>query len=255
MSEITPQALLSRIVAEFERQGWRGGGEVALRVVKMVETDEDLPLERLAGVAPRTFLVKNGTKRAEVHDSLARALAGVRLRRPRPPLISIDAIDSFKAVTSVDPRDVADLAAAKLPIPEEKVKEYISRIIGEPYIEKDWGGELSDIATTRVELGGNRVPAAFLLKGQAAPMNLRPRHLGANADQIRRLSKVEADLYVVQHVGSIDVAVRDMLRDMVVARRAEGRESAVGSAWDGADCARLFVAHELIHPTTGKPLS
>ncbi len=254
MSEITPEALLSRIVAQFERQGWRGSEEVALLVVKMVETDDAAPLERLAGLATRTFLTKNGTTRVEVHDALAHALAGVRIRRPRPALIPIDAIDSFKAVASVHPRDVADLAARKLQIPEETVKKYISGILGEPYIDTDWGGEYSDIGTSRVELGGQRVAAAFLLKGPAAPMKLRPKHLGKNGDQIIRLSKQSAELYVVQHVGGIDDAVRDMLANMVLARRSEGNASAVGSIWDGVDCARLFIAHGLIDPSTGSPL-
>lgn len=254
MSEITPQALLSRIVSEFERRGWRGGEDAALRIVRMVETNQDVELGRLAGVASRTFLTKNSTTRAEVHDAVARALAGARVRRPRPSLIPIDAIDSFRAVASVDARQVAELASRRLPIPEQKVKEYISAIVGEPYIEKDWGGELSDVLTTRVELGGSRISAAFLLKGSGSKTKLRPKDLGTNGDQIRRLSKQDADLYIVQHVGQFDEAVYDTVRDMVLARRTERGEHVVGSVWDGSDCARLFVAHGLIDPSTGQPL-
>lgn len=43
------------------------------------------------------------------------------------------------------------------------------------------------------------------------------------------------------------------LRDMVLARRSEGNENVVGSVWDGADCARLFVAEGLLDPETGEP--
>lgn len=41
---------------------------------------------------------------------------------------------------------------------------------------------------------------------------------------------------------------------MVLARRAKGSPSAVGSLWDGSDCARLFVAHGLIDVATGQAL-
>lgn len=135
------------------------------------------------------------------------------------------------------------------------MKEYVSKIIGEPYRETDWGGELSDILTSRVELNGHRVTTAFLLKGSGAKRKLRPKDLGTNGDQIRRLSKQDADLYVVQHVGQFDEAVYDEVRDMVLARRAEGASHVVGSIWDGGDCARLFIAHNLIDPATGQPLT
>ena len=151
-------------------------------------------------------------------------------------------------------RDIGGAIEAMLSLPEETVKQHIASIIGEPYLAKDWGGELGDIDTTRVELDGRRVVAAFLLKGKGAPKHLRPRNLGKNGDQIRRLSKQNAELFVVQHVGSIDEAVRDQLIDTVVARRAEGKANVVGTVWDGADCARLFVAYGLIDGD-GNPLT
>lgn len=253
MIEVTAQALLSRIVDAFERRGWRDEEGAALRVARAIEGGQH-DVEGLAKIPSATFLARNGATRAAVRQALTRALEGVRLAMPRPPLIPIEEIDSFAAAADVPPAKVAALAAKKLPLPEQTVKEYISRIVGEPYLEKDWGGELSDVLTSRAQLGGRRVTAAFLLKGSGSKEKLRPGDLGKNGDQIRRLSKQNADLYVVQHVGQFDEAVHDAVRDMVVARRAERGEHVVGSVWDGSDCARLFVAHGLIDPNTGQPL-
>ncbi len=42
-------------------------------------------------------------------------------------------------------------------VPEEKVKEAFAEIIGEPTVPKDWGGERSDLFSSRVELDGKRI--------------------------------------------------------------------------------------------------
>jgi hypothetical protein len=250
----TAQALLSRVADEFERRRWRDTEQVALKIVRALEQAGQVDSSALAQVPSGTFLTVNGATRADVRDALARALKGVELAKPRPALIPIEAIGSFAKAAEVTPQQVAAIAAKKLPLPEQTVKESIAKIIGEPYLDTDWGGELSDILTSRIELDGERVAGAFLLKGAGSKQKLKPANLGKNGDQIRRLSKQEADLYVVQHVGEFDEAVRDQLEDMVLARRAKGNPKAVGSLWDGSDCARLFIAHGLIDPNTGHPL-
>lgn len=255
MSQESAQAVLSRVVDEFERRRWRDVGQVPLKVVRALErAGGQSDCDVLARIPSRTFLVINRTTRAEVRAALERALRGVTLAVARPPLISIAEIGSFAQAATVAPQDVARIAAGKLPLPEQTVKEFISTIIGEPYLEKDWGGELSDVLTSRVQLDGRSTTAAFLLKGRGSKDTLRVRDLGKNGDQIRRLAKQVADLYVVQHVGHFDEAVVDSVRDMIVARRAERGDHIVGSVWDGGDCARLFVAHGLIDPETGEPI-
>jgi hypothetical protein len=253
VTELTAQGLISRIADEFGRCGWDDINNAALGVARAVEGGEQ-DLVKLAKLPSRAFLARNGTTRSEVRGVLERALRGVRIAVKQPPLVSIEDIDSFSAAETVSPAEVATLAAKKLPLPEQTVKEFISGIMGEPYLEKDWSGELSDILTSRVQFGGKRVTAAFLLKGSSFKQKLRPRDLGTNGDQIRRLAKQTADLYIVQHVGQLDEAVYDEVRDMVVARRVERGEHIVGSVWDGSDCARLFIAHRLIDPITGQPL-
>jgi hypothetical protein len=251
----SPQALLSRIVEEFERRRWRDTGGAGLQIVRAIErSGGQIDPAALARIPSRTFLAVNRATRADVCDAVTRALRGLRLAVGRPPLIPIEAIGSFAKAAEVTPQQVSPIVAKKLPLPEQTVKEYIAEIIGEPYVATDWGGELSDILTSRIELDGQRVAGAFLLKGKGSKQKLKPADLGKNGDQIRRLSKQDADLYVVQHVGEFDEAVRDQLADMVLARRSRGAPNAVGSLWDGSDCARLFVAHGLIDPATGQPL-
>jgi hypothetical protein len=252
----TPQALLSLLVEEFERRRWAdSGAKTALRIVRAIEqAGGKIDFDALARIPQPSFFAANRTTRADVRHAIERALRGAKLAVARPALVPIEGIDSFAAAATVRPQQVASLAATKLPLPERTVKEYVNTIVGEPYAEKDWGGELSDILTSRVILDGARVSAAFLLKGDGSKQKLKPRDLGANGDQIRRLAKQTADIYVVQHVGQFDESVYDAVRDMVTARRAERGDHIVGSVWDGSDCARLFVAHGLIDPATGAPL-
>jgi hypothetical protein len=251
----SPQALLSLIMDEFERRRWRDTGQAALKIVRSIQrgggTIDPSALSRIPSPA---FLAVNRTTRNQVREALGHALDGTTLAITRPPLIPIEAIASFRKAADVAPQAVAALAAKKLPLPEQTVKECIAEIIGEPYLDTDWGGELSDILTSRIDLDGLRVAGAFLLKGAGSKQKLKPSDLGKNGDQIRRLSKQEADLYVVQHVGEFDEAVRDQLADMILAKRAKGAPDAVGSLWDGSDCARLFIAHGLIDPQTGQQL-
>jgi hypothetical protein len=251
----SPQATLSRIVDEFELRRWRDVGQTALKITRSVQRSGGEPdLDALARIPSQAFLTINRTTRPRVKEALSRALRGLRLAVPLPPLISIEAIGSFARVSDVSPQQVASLVAKKLPLPEQTVKEFIAKIIGEPYLDTDWGGELSDVLTTRIELNGQRVAGAFLLKGAGSKKKLKPGDLGKNGDQVRRLSKQDADLYVVQHVGEFDEAVRDQLADMILAKRAKGSPNAVGSLWDGSDCARLFIAYGLIDPHSGAPI-
>jgi hypothetical protein len=249
----TPQALLSLVVDEFERRGWRDTDQAALKIVRAAErADGHFDFKALSLLPSGTFLTVNGASRADVQAALSRTLKDAQLARPRPALIPIEAIGSFAKAAEVTPQQVAGIAAKKLPLSEQMVKENIAKIIGEPYLDTDWGGELSDILTSRIDFDGQRVGGAFLLKGKSFKQKLRPKDLGSNGDQIRRLSKQNAVLYVVQHVGEFDEAVRDQLEDTVLALRSRGNPDAVGSIWDGSDCARLFVAHGLIDPNTGQ---
>ncbi len=59
-------------------------------------------------------------------------------------------IHQFSKLDSVKPRDVD--ASVLEHIPERAIKDWFAEIIGEPYVEKDWGGEKSDLWTSRLTI-------------------------------------------------------------------------------------------------------
>jgi hypothetical protein len=97
-------------------------------------------------------------------------------------------------------------------IPEAQVKRALASIIGEPVVPKDWGGEQSDLWTTRLRIEGRDYSAAFLLKGPAVFRPMTIGMLGKNGDQLERLSRTAADVLVVQHCHEIRPEVVSMLR-------------------------------------------
>jgi hypothetical protein len=124
----------------------------------------------------------------------------------------IDLIDTFNRIRAFErPQSRADLRILQT-VSEASVKEAFAEIIGEPTVPNDWGGERSDLFSSRVEIDGRRVPAAFALKGPAKfhPMTLAD--LGKNGDQIDRLFSEPADLMVLQHCHEVTPPVRSMMR-------------------------------------------
>jgi hypothetical protein len=94
---------------------------------------------------------------------------------------------------------------------EDDVKSAFATLIGEPYVPNDWGGERSDLNTTRLRLEGKPLEASFVFKGPGAPKKMVIATLGKNGDQIARALTEQPDLVVVQHYGSIDATVRHLL--------------------------------------------
>jgi ADP-ribosylglycohydrolase len=67
--------MLRRLVAEFERRGWRDDGETALAVVQAILRRGRPPSAReLADIVPSTFLAANGTTRNRVREASKAAL-------------------------------------------------------------------------------------------------------------------------------------------------------------------------------------
>lgn len=126
--------------------------------------------------------------------------------------LHVDRIDSFSKVEAVDqPRTKAALARLK-EIPEAEIKKAFAEIINEPTVPKDWGGESSDLFSSRVVIQGQRVSTAFLLKGPAKFHPMTSADLGKNGDQIGRLFDEPADLLVLQHCHEVTPAVRKQMR-------------------------------------------
>jgi hypothetical protein len=126
--------------------------------------------------------------------------------------VHVSQIDSFdKAHTIQDRLTKASLNALE-DVPEAAIKTAFAEIINEPMVPKDWGGEASDLFSSRVVLEGKRISTAFLLKGPAKFHPMTPADLGKNGDQIGRLFSEPADLLILQHCHEVTVAVRRQMR-------------------------------------------
>lgn len=227
----------------MEASGIPDDGTAALAATRaLIDADSIDPAVAAAAVDSR-FLAQRVTTRKRLTEVFAAALHDVvAITRDRPALISIDEIDSFTRVSDV-PSAAIERLQYPLQVYEDHVKAAIHSIIGEPFATPHSSAEISDINSTRVQLGGRRTAAAFLLKGKGLgkPV-MQVQDLGSQGNQIVKLSRSEADLLVVQYVGQIAEDVKVHLRQAVNDLRLSGRP-AVGSVWDGAETARLLRAH------------
>jgi hypothetical protein len=126
--------------------------------------------------------------------------------------IFVDAIDSFERVRDIKASGRENDLEALRQIPEDTIKRAFADIIGEPTVPEDWGGERSDLFTSRVTVDGRRISAAFAFKGPAKFHPMTMADLGKQGDQINRLFSEPADLLVLQHCHEITPPVRGMMR-------------------------------------------
>ncbi len=126
--------------------------------------------------------------------------------------VHIDQIDSFEMAQDIPVRRGKPSLNSLKTVPEAGIKTAFAEIIDEPMVPKDWGGESSDLFSSRVVLGGKRISTAFLLKGPAKFHPMTPADLGKNGDQIGRLFSEPADLLILQHCHEVTAAVRRQMR-------------------------------------------
>jgi hypothetical protein len=124
-------------------------------------------------------------------------------------------IEQFKEMSNVTVASADEWQDVMSKLPERAVKEAFASLLLEP-TKKDWGGESDDHFSANVAVGGRRRTAAFLLKG---PTNFREMTLdmmGKRADQVYRLTRTDAEIFVVQHAHLIGDAVRATLRALTI---------------------------------------
>lgn len=188
--------LVSRVGAHVQKQG---------------KFPHELELEAMIGGIKTSFFRANRhLKKKELASWIAALLAAeaVALFRPISTAMlaqagaglqairtSVDDIDSFQEIRTVSSHEVENLVP--LEISESHIKQSIAQIVGEPFVEKDWGGEIADLFTAHLIFQGNPVPTGFLLKGPGVRGRLTIRHLGKNGDQVVRLTSTSLALYVV----------------------------------------------------------
>lgn len=177
--------------------------------------------------------------KARPRTALPKALT---IRIPRPQIqaryITVDDIDSFYRVRTVriEPGDYS-------PIPETRFKSGVARILGESGRFHDWGGERNDLYTNKLRISGRRYPAAFAFKGPATKGILTPGRMGKNGDQIQRLFKTVASVFVVQYWGQVAESVAEQMEEFAKAKSAiEGAIIFFGII-DGDDSNRLLKAY------------
>lgn len=155
----------------------------------------------------------------------------------RTTIITVDAVDSFSKVKGV--RKVAGLGGMS----ESRFKQGIQRVVGEKGRFKDWGGETSDLWTTRVRLKGRRVAAAFAFKGPGMKGLLVPGKLGKNGDQIQRLFAEDADIFFVQYVGQIAPTVIQQMAVFAQAKSLSTGRKIYYGVIDGDDSACIVASY------------
>lgn len=151
--------------------------------------------------------------------------------------ITIDDIDSFSKVRKIRS------ASVMLPPLEETFKHGLQKVLDERGTFKDWGGEKNDLFSTRVRIEGKRIAAAFALKGKGSPRKLTPKSMGKQADQIQRLFKSSAKVFVIQHWGEIDESILDQMKAFAIAKSISEQEMIYYGVIDGQDTARLTKAY------------
>lgn len=215
-------AKLDGLLVTKLKEGYRKKKEFATRYKRILELSKSK--EKLARLP--TKVAPRGTQSITV--SFPR-----RGQDARP--VSIDDIDSFKDVRGMT-------AKPAKPIAEEKMKKAFTKIIGESGTFKDWGGERSDLYSTRLRLGGRRVSAAVAFKGKATKGKLVPGKMGRNGDQINRLFTEPAEVFLVVYPGQIDSSVIAQMRAFAIGTALSGRRIRFGVI-DGTDIGRLQAAY------------
>jgi|GEM_PF-6968688 len=157
-------------------------------------------------------------------------------------------IGQFRGIDFTSPVTQAELDAV-LRVSEEKVKHAFARLIGESDVPKDWGGERSDLYTSRVFARGRQVSAAWLFKGPGYPRAMNVKALGKNGDQIDRLFSEPAELFVLQHCHQIKPSVVGMMDSYA----HDSRRLHSYMIIDGADTGRILRSLGLLPVAPGHP--
>jgi hypothetical protein len=157
-------------------------------------------------------------------------------------------IGQFSGIDFACPVSKAELDAV-LHVPEEKVKRAFAGLIGESDIPTDWGGERSDLYTSRVFARGRQVSAAWLFKGPGYPRAMDVKALGKNGDQIDRLFTEPAELLVLQHCHQIKPSVVGMMDSYA----HDARRPRSYMIIDGADTGRILRSLGLLPVTPAHP--
>jgi hypothetical protein len=174
--------------------------------------------------------------RAQLTSVVTIPSAGAKAKR-----ITVDDVASFARIRRLRLNEAAQTLPSSMS--EAQFKRGVQRIIGEPGKFKDWGGEKSDLYTTRIRLTDKRLAAAFAFKGPGQKGKLVIGRMGKNGDQALRLFQEEADVFFVQHWREIDSSIIDLMRNLAIAKSATTGRPVWYGIMDGNDSNRLVLAY------------
>ena len=126
---------------------------------------------------------------------------------------------------------------------ERQFNDGVKASIGETGTFKDWGGETSDLYSTRLMLNGKRMRVAFGFKGPGLAASLVPSRLGKNGDQMERLFSVPANVFFVQHWREIMPSIVRMMKVFAVDKALSTGKPVYYGLIDGHDSNRLRLAY------------
>jgi hypothetical protein len=220
-------------------------GETAYEMIDFFHSHKRKILRYMANPKKLTTLA---TKRRPAVTVRVTRTRGISYSRPSAKKISIDDIDSFSAVKKVK-------AEGNLPdsVSETAFKLGVQAILRDPADWKDWGGELFDLASTRVVFKGKRIPTVIAFKGPGTKGPLVPGKMGKNGDQIPRMFFGDGRLFTVQFWRDIRPSIDTLMRSMAIDKSNATGERIYYSVVDGVDSHRLYRAYPAQFVARRKP--
>jgi len=153
--------------------------------------------------------------------------------------ITVDDIDSFKGVNKIELAPKTKY----IPIKEKDFKTGLQKIIGEEGVFNDWGGENDDLYSTRLIINGKRLNASFGFKGRGTKGKLTPKKMGTQGDQIQRLFRTTADVFIIQYWHQIGESILEQMESFAIAKSVLNNKEIYYGIIDGQDTIRLLLAY------------
>jgi len=151
--------------------------------------------------------------------------------------ITLSDVSSFSKVkNSLNTIDVKKMM-------ESEIKDLFKKILGEQGDFKDWGGEKSDLFSTKLKLQSKRLKCAIAFKGRGTSGKLVPKKMGKNGDQIGRLFDEPADVYFIVYNGQIDSSIISQMQAFAVSKAISGQKIYYGII-DESDLGLLVDAYK-----------
>ncbi|MCI0695184.1 hypothetical protein L0337_24640 [candidate division KSB1 bacterium] len=217
------------------------------QIIKQTKRNGDIAYERddfyYAQKRQILSLVKNSKKFKQFPTKYSPRIPSVKVSISAPKslvrtaTITVDDIESFAKVRKIK------TAPSSLSMLEKRFKRGIQLIIREPGSFKDWGGENSDLYTTRLKINGARHSSALAFKGKATRGVLTPARMGKNGDQIQRLFVEDAEVYIVQYGQRIAPSVLQQMAVYAQAKSLTTGKKIFYGIIDGYDSSRIVAAY------------